>query len=284
VPKDRLAQYYVKLGENAKAEQAIREAVRGASNEVPVLATGVEVLARVGKTKEARAQFEQLRKVSGHLDTAAPMFARLTELAPSLGLPARWQLPAPKLSDVGRRPSLDSLGPVHWSPPQAPAWTLPGENGRTVSLGDYHGRPVVVFFYLGAACLHCVEQLNAFAPLAAEFAAAGIELVAIDGAPLDDLAKTHLKAKAGGRFPFPLACDEGLKVFKQWRCYDDFEQAPLHGTFLVDGDGAIRWLDISYQPFPDVKFLLAEARRLLKLPKAEMTQAGARKVARRVAP
>jgi peroxiredoxin/Tfp pilus assembly protein PilF len=284
LPKDRLAQYYVKLGENAKAEQAIREAVRGASNEVPVLALGVEILARVGKTKEARACFEQLRKLSGHLDLAAPMFARLTELAPSLGVPARWQLPAPRPADVGRRPSLDSLGPVHWSPPKAPLWTLPGEEGRAVSLADYRGRPVIVFFYLGAACSHCVQQLNAFAPLVAEFRAAGIELVAIDGGPPADLARTHLKAKEGARFPFPLVCDEHLKVFKLWRCYDDFEQAPLHGTFLVDGDGAIRWLDISYQPFMDVKFLLAEAKRLLKLPKAEMTDAGSRKVARRGAP
>jgi hypothetical protein len=40
----------------------------------------------------------------------------------------------------------------------------------------------------------------------------------------------------------------------------------LHGTFLIDGAGAIRWLDISYQPFMETKFLLEEAKRLLGLP------------------
>ena len=41
---------------------------------------------------------------------------------------------------------------------------------------------------------------------------------------------------------------------------------PLHGTFLIDGRGLVRWQDISYQPFTDTKFLLAECRRLLAHP------------------
>ena len=40
----------------------------------------------------------------------------------------------------------------------------------------------------------------------------------------------------------------------------------VHGTFLVDGDGLVRWQDISYEPFTEPRFLLGEAKRLLKLP------------------
>ena len=59
--------------------------------------------------------------------------------------------------------------------------------------------------------------------------------------------------------------DSSLETFKAYRCYDDFEQQPLHGTFLIDGQGLVRWQDISYQPFMDTKFVLGEAQRLLKI-------------------
>ena len=46
-------------------------------------------------------------------------------------------------------------------------------------------------------------------------------------------------------------------------CYDDFEKSAIHGTFLIDGQGKIRWQDISAEPFMDGAFLLKEAKRLL---------------------
>ena len=61
----------------------------------------------------------------------------------------------------------------------------------------------------------------------------------------------------------PVVSDSALGVFKQYHAYDDFEKQPLHGTFLVDGRGQVRWQDVAADPFADTKFLLAEARRLL---------------------
>jgi hypothetical protein len=55
-------------------------------------------------------------------------------------------------------------------------------------------------------------------------------------------------------------------VFKAYRAYDDFEGQPLHGTFLVDAGGLVRWQDISYEPFTEVTYLLKEAKRLLSFP------------------
>ena len=69
-------------------------------------------------------------------------------------------------------------------------------------------------------------------------------------------------------FGFPILSDKSLKTFKAYRAYDDFEQMPLHGTFLVDGNGKVRWQDISYDPFTELKFLAAESRRLLGMGKA----------------
>jgi peroxiredoxin len=64
-------------------------------------------------------------------------------------------------------------------------------------------------------------------------------------------------------FPFPLVADPQLAAFHSYRCYDDFENLPLHGTFLIDDEGLVRWQDISFEPFMDADFLLQEAQRLL---------------------
>ncbi len=80
------------------------------------------------------------------------------------------------------------------------------------------------------------------------------------------MKKTLEKSKEGGTFPFPIVSDATLETFKSYRAYDDFENTPLHGSFLVDGRGLVRWQDISFEPFSDVDFLLHEAKRLLALP------------------
>ena len=91
---------------------------------------------------------------------------------------------------------------------------------------------------------------------------AGIDIIAISS---DDAAglKQSIDNYQGGAIPFPLVADSSLDTFKAYRCYDDFEQQPLHGTFFIDGAGLVRWQDISSEPFMDTKFLLAEAQRLL---------------------
>jgi peroxiredoxin len=126
---------------------------------------------------------------------------------------------------------------------------------------------VVLLFYLGVGCPHCVEQLSTFAGQAKAYADAGISLVGIstDAKPL---AAPTLPADAPPSFAFPLLSDASLEAFKAYRAYDDFEKMPLHGTFLLDGDGLIRWQEIGPDPFTDSAFLLAEAKRLLRLPMA----------------
>ena len=86
--------------------------------------------------------------------------------------------------------------------------------------------------------------------------------------PLDEVAEITAGLPATDRFPFPLACDPKLDSFKAYRAYDDFEGMALHSTALIDADGLLRWQDISYEPFADVEWLLAECQRLLALPAA----------------
>jgi peroxiredoxin len=174
--------------------------------------------------------------------------------------------PALAPADIGRRPDLEALGPPLWHPPLPYGWTLPDSAGRPHRLADHRGRPVLVVLYLGFGCLHCVEQLQGFRPLAADFGAAGIDMVAIG---LDTVAGTRRSVTALGadaQFPFPLLSDRKLRVFREWLAFDEFETTPLHGTYLIDGQGRLRWHDIGFAPFEQQRWLLAECRRLLETP------------------
>ena len=146
----------------------------------------------------------------------------------------------------------------------APSWSARTASNDLVSGEEYDGRPRILIFYLGFGCLHCVEQLHSFAPKLQDFRAAGIDLVAISTETPEEL-QIGIK-NFDDQIEIPLLSDGEKQVFRAFRCWDDFENQPLHGTFLIDAKGQVRWQDISYEPFNDPEFLLTEAKRLLELP------------------
>ena len=271
-----LARVQLAAGEGDAAEKSLRDHANRKVNEVQPLANLAALLWKREKKDEAIKVFEQLRGSSGSIDLASVVFQRLSPIAEELKLPTDWRKELPIKADFGERPELDDLGPFRWRPYRAPGWKLPGSTDRKVELKNYRGKPVVVIFYLGYGCLHCVEQLQAFAPKAKEFREAGVEVVAISSDSEEDLAKSVEKYKQDGEFPFPLVADSKLKVFKEYRCFDDFEKLALHGTFLVDEAGMVRWQDISYEPFMNVDFVLKEARRLLAQSPVKQVAGGAK--------
>jgi peroxiredoxin len=265
LPKEQRAQILLRTGDKEKAETYAKESSNNATNQVQPLANYADILWRLGKTNDAAKVFGQLRVVAGTADLDLPVLQRLAPLAKHLHLPGDWRTPPPQATDVGVRPALDSLGPFRWQPSPPPDWTLVDSEGKKVSFKDYRGKPLIVLFYLGYGCVHCLEQLNAFGPVTKDFADAGISLVAISTDSADGLKKTLAQSKNDEGFRFPLLSDQSLGVFKSFRAFDDFEDLPLHGTFLIDGQGLVRWQDISFEPFTDTKFLLAESKRLLGL-------------------
>jgi len=215
--------------------------------------------------KEAREDFEKLREACAHSDMNTPLLARFAPLAAELGVGEKWNKPPQAASDTGVRPALDSLGPFEYSPYQAPAWQASQRDSEVVDSQKYAGKPHLVIFYLGFGCLHCIEQLQEFSPKVDQLREAGLDIVAISTESPELLAKgMDNYAKP---LNIPLVADPSLKAFKAFRCYDDFENQPLHGTFLIDGQGRVLWQDISFEPFKDVSFLTKEAKRLLALPK-----------------
>jgi peroxiredoxin len=248
------------------AEGAVKSAadyVNSRRNEVLPLAWQVEVLHKAGRADQAREAFERLREISSAIEIESSRFARLTPIARELGFGDDWRVERPPPSDFGSRPDLASLGPATWEPSAAPAFTLRTAEGQEMSLEDYRGRPVVLIFFLGHGCLHCAEQLHKFGPMQERFAAAGFELLAISSDDSQGLQKSI--ANYSDELPMTLVSDADLATFKSYRCYDDFEQLTLHGTFVIDGRGRVRWQDIGPEPFMDAEFVLREASRLNRL-------------------
>jgi len=263
--KPALARLHLRLGQKDEALRLSKEAVDGAAGQTLPLAARVEILHRCGELEAAREAFAKLRTVSAAIDLAAPPFQRLGGIAAEFGESEDWRLPASERDDIAERPELDSLGSPDWMPPPAPDFTLPDGDGRPLALAGFRGKPLVVLFYLGHGCLHCIEQLNAFAPKHGDFLEAGIEMVAVSSDWVEELKQSQLAYAEEGSFPFPIVADPELHCFKAYRAHDDFEDKPLHGTFLIDGKGRVLWQDIGAEPFQDPDFLIKEARRLLEI-------------------
>ncbi|MFM7320218.1 MAG: redoxin domain-containing protein [Armatimonadota bacterium] len=261
------ARLSLRAGRADLALAAARAAVESGPDRTIPLALLVTALDRSGDSEGARTRFAALRTLAGHAELDHAPFTELSDYARRAGVPIDWRLPAPRAADAGPRPALDSLGPLAWNPPVAPDFSLADGNGKPVRLaGARRGaRGVLVLFFLGAACERCRKQLDAFAPHADAFAKLGIRTVAIT---TDDLAGAADTRTAEGKpYPFPILADPRGRVFRRYGAWDDFEGMALHGAFLIDPAGRLRWQDTGAVPFADAPFLLGEARRLLA-PKA----------------
>jgi peroxiredoxin/N-acetylneuraminic acid mutarotase len=166
---------------------------------------------------------------------------------------------AMEVTEADRGKSAAAPGPA-----LAPSWTLFDGFGKTHSLNDYSGRNVVVVFYEGGECIRCQDQLNNLASKIKEFAGIGTEIVAIGIDTPEDLKAAQASYRDEGGFAFPLLSDAKLDVFRAYGCTTSDNQ-PLHGTFLIDARGKVRWRNISNRPFNDPDYLLKEAKWLKSL-------------------
>jgi peroxiredoxin len=260
-------------GDPNAALQSARVYARERVNQVRPQANLVEMLYAAGQTDEARSEFQNLRSMAGTADLDAPPLARLSTIARAFGFPTDWRLPqAINKTLAGRRP-LESMGPRTWQRWSAPNWTLRDAQGRQESLSNHRGQPVIMLLSLGASCLHCQKQLEAFVKEKSRLADAGWAVVAISCDNRAALQKS-LENYKPGPFPFLMLADPDLAVFQSYHAYDDFERIALHGTFLIDSDGFVRWNDVGSEPFMDVPFLIAEFKRLLSRPVHSSPSAG----------
>ena len=258
------ARWLARAGDRKEAIEIAKKQASNDTSQVRPLATLTQLLWEDDAKAEAAEQFEKLRKVAGNADWDTPFLTSLQPLAEIADAPADWRLPSEPAKDLGERPDLSELGPFRWTPYQVPDWQALDANANLIKGDGLDGKATIIIFYLGFGCLHCVEQLHTFSPMINQFEKAGINVIAISTENPQELKQGINDFEQ--EVPIPLLSDSERSVFKQFRCWDDFEDQPLHGTFLIDQEGRVRWQDISYEPFTDPEFLLKESSRLLQLP------------------
>lgn len=261
---ESLARAHIKARNFGTAPSIAKKAVDDNPNQVVPLAAFVEVLQLCGKTVEAQDAYRKLVPMAKDADQDTPVFRRLADIVQNWKS-AGWSPPviaAPESSSVAdHRIDLTTLGPLTWSPYTAEPISGTDTDDKPWTLADHKGKNVLVVFYLGNKCAHCMQQLELIGKQVDAFRAMNTEVVAIGS---DDATATKaLKANADGiKFPMPMLSDPKMELFKSYRAFDDFEDVPLHGTFLIDPKGGVRFQRIGAEPFLDVDFLKTEASRI----------------------
>ena len=132
---------------------------------------------------------------------------------------------------------------------KAPAFKLPDENGKAVSLSDFKGKKVVLYFYPKDATPGCTTEACDFRDNLNRLTKAGAVVLGVSA----DSAETHKKFKEKQGLNFPLLCDPERKVIE---AYGVWQEKSLYGrkfmgivrtTFVIDEGGRIA------RVFPKVK-------------------------------
>ncbi len=287
---EALARAHLKARNYGFAESTIRDAVKKNPNQVSVLAAQVEVLQAAGKDQEARDACDALGPIARWADGDLPVFRRLDKVLPAWSASKGKSNAASSASNsagsdetVVQRIDLSTLGPLAWAPFAAEPLSGVTAAGARWSLADHRGKSVVVIFFLGGKCAHCMQQLQVFAKEYEALQKQNVETVAIstDGLEATQGLKNN---KDGIKFPMPILPDPKLKLFKRFRAYDDFESQPLHATFLIDAQGNVRFQRISADPFLEVEFIKAEAERVNRILKFDSLTAKPDSTRRSVGP
>jgi peroxiredoxin Q/BCP len=123
----------------------------------------------------------------------------------------------------------------------APGFTLPDADGNNVSLSDYRGRRVIVYFYPAASTPGCTTEACDFRDNLTSLNGAGLDVVGISPDPPAKLARFR---DAQG-LNFPLLSDQSRAVHEAWGTYGEKQMygktvtGVIRSTFVVDADGKI---------------------------------------------
>lgn len=120
----------------------------------------------------------------------------------------------------------------------APGFTLPADDGREVSLSDYTGRRLIIYFYPAAMTPGCTKEACDFRDNLNRLTATGYEVVGISRDTPQKLAKFRER----DHLTFPLLSDPELAAHKAWaawgerKLYGKTVVGPIRSTFVVDVD------------------------------------------------
>lgn len=123
----------------------------------------------------------------------------------------------------------------------APDFTLPSDSGESVSLSQFRGSPVVLYFYPKDDTPGCTTQARGLRDVWGELQEKGAVVLGIS----PDSPKRHVKFKEKYDLPFTLLSDEEQKVAE---AYGTWVEKSMYGrtymgmersTFVIDADGNV---------------------------------------------
>ncbi|HVL83729.1 MAG TPA: thioredoxin-dependent thiol peroxidase [Pseudonocardia sp.] len=123
----------------------------------------------------------------------------------------------------------------------APEFTLPDADGKPVSLADFRGRRVIVYFYPAAGTPGCTKQACDFRDGLAELDDAGVDVLGISPDPPAKLARF----RDAEDLTFPLLSDVDREVLTAWGAYGEKQMygrtvtGVIRSTFVVGPDGVL---------------------------------------------
>jgi peroxiredoxin Q/BCP len=132
---------------------------------------------------------------------------------------------------------------------KVPDFTLKADGGSTVSLKDFRGQKVVIYFYPKDFTSGCTKEACSFRDDHSDITAAGARVVGIS----PDTVQSHDKFKSKHQLPFTLLSDPEhcvAEMFGAWgekKAYGKTSMGIIRSTFVLDEEGKI------IKVFPKVK-------------------------------
>jgi thioredoxin-dependent peroxiredoxin len=124
---------------------------------------------------------------------------------------------------------------------KAPAFTLQRDGGSKVSLKDFKGHKLVLYFYPKADTPGCTKEAVAFSRLRAEFARADTEILGVSA----DSVNAQDKFKSKHKLAIALGSDESKRMLTAYGAWGEKSMygrkfmGVIRKTFLIDGAGRI---------------------------------------------
>ena len=249
-----LGDVYASRGEQRLAIEAYDQALKLEPND----AFSLSGLARAHAALGHDADAQRCANALAYVWSGADANLRWRTSVDALGLGGKPFAVTPAPERRYQPANLDALGPNVWAPFAAPALDCLDVNGLQVKLEDLRGKNVLLVFFLGKECVHCMEQLRAIDGKKSDWAKQNTVVLAVSSAT----PEKNKQSQELGELCARLLSDKDHENARRFTSYDDFEEMELHSTILIDTQGRVQWKRTGGEPFKDVDFLLAEFKRM----------------------
>ena len=143
---------------------------------------------------------------------------------------------------------------------KAPEFTLSDKDGNLVSLSDFLGKKIVLYFYPKDNTPGCSRQACAFAGTYGEFQKKGVEVIGVS----KDSVASHVKFAEKYQLPFVLLSDPKLEAINAYGVWQEKKMCGktcmgvVRTTFLIDEKGMIAEIMPKVKPDTNAEEILAK--------------------------